>query len=255
VPHDLFSQGKARDFEPQRVGLELAEAIHVENSEIGFYGRVVSPEVSPDRFWVRLNILNLTHAFEQTFDPSDYTTWAFENGIMRSQAKRLNADGSFLLLGRDPPRLHRSLRRYAIEIAIDPPGDSWPLLGKQELLPVAMHWVGDADAGQMHGPHVIRAQAPYRVKTRVVLHPEMRWMHSGLRLQTRLLRPEEPPSPWDGIDRFRSDRRLEFSGSLATDMVHEFYLSSVGPNWQLQQRVSIRSAEEELGLPDSSPPA
>lgn len=232
------------DSRPIRELVDVPDAIPIQPHEIGFYGQVLSTELPIDHLWVRLNVLSLSPELDQTCDPEDYTTWAFDPGILRSRPKRLEDDGSFELLGKAPGLVPGSLRRYVIEIAMDPPGNAWPLLGKDELLPVAMQWVNEADAGTVHGPYLLETQAPHRIRTQVELELSMEWARPGIGVQLDLSRLEDPPRVrlWaDSNERVTTspDRRAVSAMLSATSSASDFYLAAVSPDWQAQTQLHL----------------
>lgn len=257
MPSGIEQQASPSDEGPlqpggtQRVEVEISESIEVAAGELGFYGTVVSPEVPLDQLWVRLNILSVSPEIEQTFDTEDYLTWVHSPSILRSRAKRLDENGTFRLLGRAPGLLPGNVRRYAIEIGIDPPGDGFPMFGKKELLPVAIHWIGDAETESMHGPFSIQAQAPYHVSTHIHVPKQLQWAKERIQLVSKLSRLSDAPEDHDRFEAIPRRDPVDFFQSPLASFNRDLYLSSLSPRWNLEQSLALSTHRGDVRVSET----
>lgn len=242
---------------PDREPLESGTLIQVSTDEIGFYGSVISPEISLDELWVRLNILDLTQNEEFACIPDDFTTWLFANKVHRSKPIRVSPDGSFRLLGEPPAEATGYYRRYVIEVSIDGPEAAWPKIGKQELLPVALHWIGKAENGNLHKLPVLHTSRPFQISVRARLASESPLQESHLKAELSLSRADTQDS-YSFEPEMLFELAVDLDSGLETVTPHPFpdslHLTSIGPTWQTRVWIFPEGASHPIQPRESPSP-
>lgn len=210
-------------------------------NEIGFHGKVISPEIPLEELWVRLHILNLTPLEDEASDPEDFSTWLFAAGNQRSKPIRVEADGSYQLVGNAPRDQYGRLRRYAIEVSIDPPGRSWPKIDSQGLLPVALHWIGPAIPQRLHKVPDLTTSKPYRISVQAeeVSGFPLPLSRRATELRIARIRKTEDHSwmekrTWSIL---LAAGRKKNAFELTNSLPNVVYFTSVGPTWLAEIRI------------------